>query len=399
MAEIDLTYIENIISKILHKAHTHPKKLKINKSKHDRLTFACPVCGDSHKNMSAKRGHLYFKNLYFKCYNEGCSGTFTKLCKQFDIKLDPTKRMELINYIDLQFQRVKKDEDEWVHGKLDKLIPIDVFEKYMNTETDLKNFGPVKFGSAVYFYLLNRGIPQDLISKLFYEGTKINGKWVDPYVIFVNKIDDKVIGMQERNLKSGQFRRFKIHSFEELYNNIYKTEMDPIEVVGYNKFSYLFNILNVNFEKTITIFEGYIDSIFVPNSIGAVGINSDYGFLLNNDLSIRFLFDNDNVGKRKSDEYLKKGHSVFLWEKLRDDLSKKTNDPHKYKKWFDGNIKDLNKLIKTVKIHYTELDKYFSNDKFDTIYLNYEKKKKYIKYHKPTHNINWDMKISNLKNI
>jgi hypothetical protein len=395
---LDINYIKNTISTILSKVHTHPTKLKINDRKHDRLSFACPICGDSHKDPNQKRGHLFYNNLYYKCYNENCHSTFTKLCKDFDVRIDPSKKMELIKYIDLNFQRIKKNDDDWIIGNLTKLINFDDLQEWFNCgKGPLKGFKPVEFGSTVYMYLLNRGIPKDFISELFYEGIKTNGKWSEPFVVFINKINDKVIGMQERNLRNGYERKFKIWTFKDLYENVYDDEMDLIESISYNKLSYLFNILNINFEKQITIFEGYIDSIFIPNSIGAVGINTDYSFLTNNDLDIRFLFDNDNIGKRKSAEYLKKGFNVFLWEKLINDLAKKDIDPHAFKKRFNSTIKDLNKLMQVFNIHYTELDKYFSDNVFDMLYINYEKK--YIKQiqEKKIHNINWQEKISNIK--
>lgn len=398
MSEVlDINYLKNTISTILHKVHTQSSKLKIIE-KHDRLTFACPICGDSHKDLHMKRGHLFFNNLYYKCYNEDCRSTFTKLCKDYDVRLDPTKKMELIHYIDLNFQRIKRNEDDWIIGNLTKLININDLQDWFDSgEGPLKGFKPVEFGSQVYMYLLERGIPRDFISELFYEGIKHNGKWSEPYVVFVNKINDKVIGMQERNLKKGYERKFKIWTFKDLYENIYKEELDIVEAISYNKLSYLFNILNVDFEKQITIFEGYIDSIFIPNSIGAVGINTDYSFLTNNDLDIRFLFDNDNIGKRKAKEYLKKGFKVFLWEKLVNDLAKKEKDPHAFKKRFNINIKDLNKLMQIYKMHYKELDKYFSDNIFDMLYINYEHKQVKRVKDKNIHNINWNQKIMKLK--
>jgi putative salt-induced outer membrane protein YdiY len=97
-----------------------------------------------------------------------------------------------------------------------------------------------------------------------------------------------------------------------LYDNIYDDELDEIEAISYNKISYLYNILNINFDKTITIFEGFLDSLFIPNSIGAVGINTNFDFLLNNDLDIRFLFDNDKTGRKKTKKFLNDKKTVFI---------------------------------------------------------------------------------------
>ena len=36
------------------------------------FNFACPFCGDSMKNVSAKRGNIYLNSKTFKCFNDGC---------------------------------------------------------------------------------------------------------------------------------------------------------------------------------------------------------------------------------------------------------------------------------------------------------------------------------------
>ena len=53
------------------------------------------------------------------------------------------------------------------------------------------------------------------------------------------------------------------------------------------------NILNVDFSEKITVFEGYLDSLFFPNSLGVVGVNTDMRFLENNDLDLQYFYDND----------------------------------------------------------------------------------------------------------
>lgn len=394
---LDINYLKQNIQDVLDRVHKDPKKRKIH-AKHDRLSFACPICGDSSKDNSQKRGHLFLNNLYYKCYNEDCRSTFTKLCKQYDVQLDPNKKLELINYIDTNFHSYKQSEDDFIVGKFSKLIKLDDFQSWFDSgDGPLKSFKPVQFGSRVYTYLINRGIPDKLATTLFYEGIKTNGRWNEPYVVFVNKMGDKVIGMQERNLESGLKRRFKIWTFKELYENVCMEDLDVIEAISYNKLSYLFNILNIDFEGEITIFEGFIDSIFMPNSIGAVGINTDYSFLVNNDLNIRFFFDNDDIGKRKSHEWLRKGYKVFLWEKLVTSLAKKDKDPHSYRKWFNLNIKDLNKLMQLVPMHWKELNKYFSTSQFDVLYLSFEKKKIKQTPEIKIHNIDWQKKINELK--
>lgn len=400
METLDIDYLKSNIQQILDRVHINANKRRINDKKHDRLSFACPICGDSHNDSKLKRGHLFFNNLYYKCYNENCRSTFTKLCNDFGVQLDPNKKLALINYIDTNFHKHRQADDDMIMGNMTKLIPMPDLQAWFDSgKGGLKGFQPVQFGSAVYCYLLERGIPKDLITTLFYEGIKELGRFYEPTVVFINRIGDKIIGIQERNLKKGIYRKFKIWTFKELYEGVYDTELDEIEAISYNKLSYLFNILNVNYEREITIFEGYLDSLFMPNSIGAVGVNTDYKFLMNHDLEIRFFFDNDDAGKKKSHEMLKKGYKVFLWEKYINALAKKETDPHTFKRWFNNNIKDLNKLMALLPTHWKELNIYFSNDIFDSLYLTYTKFQK----NKPKpisdpniHKQNWDRQIKDL---
>lgn len=397
---IDVDWIASNIQSILEKVHTHSNKLQIKK-KVDRLNFACPICGDSQKNPNTKRGWLFFRDLHFKCHNEGCFSTFTKLCKDFNISLDPDKKLNVINWVSENAIIYKKNEDNILANEFKLAITIEELQNWFDDGNGpLKGFMPVKIGSKCYNYLKGRGF-MDHQMKDIYEGIKVYTKWNEPYLVFLNTIGNKVLGMQERNLRSGEQRRFKIWTFSEIYENIHKTKLDPLEAIPYNKISQLFNIFNVNYDKPITLFEAFIDSKFFPNSIGAVGLNTDMSFLVNNELEIRFFFDNDNVGRRKAKDWLKKGHSVFLWEKWMVDYCKSINGDYSSTYiWLENNIKDLNDIIIKTNIKgHQELLKYFSNDILDIIWITKDKKPIYKKEIKPTliHDVDWNNKIKELK--
>jgi len=86
--ELDKDYIKSKIQEILNAAHPEQQKKQI-RDYPERLNFACPICGDSQKTLSKKRGNLYFKNMQFICFNEPeCSRSFIKLLKTFDINID-----------------------------------------------------------------------------------------------------------------------------------------------------------------------------------------------------------------------------------------------------------------------------------------------------------------------
>ena len=170
---------------------------------------------------------------------------------------------------------------------------------------------------------------------------------------------------------------FKIYNYENLLEWINHEkerkgeetiDMDISEIAIYNKLSYYFNILNVDFGKTVTIFEGYLDSLFYPNSIGLVGVSTDTKFLENNDLDIQFFYDNDDTGHRKAEQKLKSGFPVFLWKKLFTEIvdkkSSKEPDRHFYRL---NKIKDLGKLNELMPMAYKKLKlfDYFSKDDYD----------------------------------
>jgi len=377
VAELDKSYIKSKILDVLKTAHKDPRKWKI-KEFPDRLQYSCPICGDSEKAPGRKlRGTLYYSNMMHICFNENnCNCSFPKLIQTYDIELDMQKKMDIYNYIDANI-KYKKD-DNFVINKLDKLIDINYLMETLNNnpESQFSNFQPIKKNSAVYQHLkYDRLI--DNFENIYESDFKITDKWTEKVMIILNKSGDKVLGLQIRNLKPGDKRMFKTYNFEKLYNMLHPDDpLDEIEAVSYNKISNFYNILNVNWDKPVTIFEGYLDSIFFPNSIGAIGINSidEMSFLMSEDLDLRFFFDQDNIGVKKSLSMIESGHKVFLWQRLVENLIKNKKDKYVAKRYMQG-IKDLNKLVQEMKNTdpYTKLrlEKYFSNDVFDKIYLDY----------------------------
>ena len=370
---LDLKYVQDKLSSILYKAHTHSQKKDI-KVFPERYNFACPICGDSKNSPTKKRGNLYLNNLMFKCFNCGYHTSFIKLASQFNVNIDIDKRLQLYNYIDTNTY-YKKNDDDYVITKLDKLIKLDEFVNFYNShpEHQLTNLKPVEKGSVVYEYLLyNRNIVND---DNLYEGVyHFTDKWKEPVVVILNKHKNKLLGIQLRNLKDEKKKRFyKIYQFDDIYNTMYPDKpMDDFEAISYNKLSHFINILNVDFNQPVTIFEGYFDSHFFPNSIGVIGVNTDITFLIKDEsLNLRFFYDNDSDGYKASNEKLKMGYKVFLWKLLFKDIVKRKPDKYEAQKRL-SKIKDLNKLaVETKKPPYEllKLENYFSKDMFDALYL------------------------------
>lgn len=376
---MDKVYIKGLLQKILDKTHNGQHRRKIIDF-NDRLNFCCPFCGDG-KSEYKKRGNLYFNKLLFICFNCDKKTSFDRMCKDFNEVIDPDQKLEIIKHLD-SVVTYSDYQDDFVNAKFENLIDMSQLEVvFNNNTTPISDFKPIQVNGGVYKYLTGRGITPDMHKNIYqakYWKNEDESEWI---IVMLNRKGSKVLGAQARNLKEGKRRFFKIYNYEALYSWVHgeDTDEDINEMVIYNKLSYYFNILNVNFDKKITVFEGYIDSLFYPNSIGLVGVNTDFKFLESNNLDLQYFFDNDEAGFKKSEEKMKDGFSVFLWRKLFEDIveKKKSDDPYKLM-YRINKVKDLGKLSELIPGAYKKLglDKFFSKDVLDVKYIPKFKKKK-----------------------
>ena len=380
----DKNYIKQKLQNIVNKIHKNGQKTII-KELNDQFQIACPICMDSQKSESKKRGNLYYDNLFYKCFNCDTYMSFTKLCDTFNEKIDMENRIKMYNYIDANTHY--KKTDDYILEELDKLIDVEDFMEYFNNRKNswLCDIKPIVNNSHAYQYLKFDRLIGDH-SQIYQGNYRVfrNGKKVyDSRVIIIMNMTNgdkkKLLGIQLKNMEQNKNKRFyKIVEFEELYNYMNPTKpLDEIEAISYNKLSHFYNILNIDFEQPITIFEGFLDSVFYPNSIGMVGAKNDEDllkFLTDSDVDLRlqFFYDNDPTGIWKATKMLKNGFPVFLWNRLFEKLTEKSKNKYDAKRKLRGII-DLNDLVKSAKnpnIYYTlKLDKFFSIDEFDLMYL------------------------------
>jgi len=371
---LDKEYIKSLIQAILNKQHGSGQKRFIREY-NDKFNFACPICGDSQKSDGKKRGNLYFKNMMYICYNDdSCSRSFTKLLNTFGIQMDLDKKLELYDYLDKNIQVSHKDEV--MLTSLDKLFSLEELIKFYSKDytRGLTNLRPLEPGSIVDKHV--RNTRRIYNTRDIYEGVyNFSLTWKQPVMVFLNRMGDKVISMQVRNLLEGDKRYFKIFDFTYIYDMMYpENDLDEQERLSYSKLSHFFNVFNIDFSSKVNVFEGYADSLFLPNSIGQIGVNTDITFLLNEEgIDLRFIYDNDKAGFKKTEKMLADGNTVFLWNKFfLDMLRKHKGNKQEMAKLLSENIKDFNKLsIKMRKPIYNlfDWDQYFSNDIMDKIYL------------------------------
>ena len=303
---MDINYITSLTQKILDKQFSEPIFRKVNVYP-DRINIRCPYCKEG-KSKNKKRGNIYFNRLLYVCFRCDKKTTFSNLVKDFNETIDPQKKLEMIEYLDSVVDYSDYDTD-FSNFKGEDLIDIKDLEETFNVKrtSPIFDFSPIKKNGGVFKYLVDRGIPSELHKDIYQAKFSKGDEGFEHVIIFLNRKGDKVLGLQVRNLKKGKRRFFLIYNWESIYRwvNGEEVDIDIQKSVIYNKLSYFFNILNINFERRITIFEGYLDSLFYPNSIGVVGVNTDVRFLENNNLDLQYFFDNDKAGFDKSVEKLK----------------------------------------------------------------------------------------------
>lgn len=387
---MDKSYIVSLIQNILNKEFSDPARRKIV-DYNDRLNFCAPCCGDSAKNKYAKRGNLYLNKLFYICFNCDRRTTLDRLCRDFNEMVDPDKKLEMIEHLN-SVMTYSDYESNMSDAKFDNLIDMSELERVLNANlTPISDFKPIQPNSGIYKYLVGRGIGPEMHKNIYqakYWKNEDEAEWI---IAMLNRRDSKVLGMQIRNLKEGKRRMFKIYNYENLLEwiNIGREEpieLDMNEMVIYNKLSYYFNILNVDLGSVITVFEGYLDSLFCKNSIGLVGVNTDYKLIEGSGLDLRYFFDNDEAGYSKTEEKMRQGYSVFLWQMFFDGLlrKKKPADPVKFMHRI-GKVKDINKLATLSEDPFSSLglDSYFSMDILDMKWIP-KKKNSYRKSNSET---------------
>ena len=120
----------------------------------------------------------------------------------------------------------------------------------------------------------------------------------------------------------------------------------------------IYGIYRIDRSLPVIIEEGPIDSMFVKNCIGILGLKFTEKVRTEiRGLRCFYLLDNDKDGKKNSLKLLKDGKFVFCWERFLKDMNIKEK------------IKDVNDLVLvTGKLEwcFEDFKKYFTADAFDS---------------------------------
>lgn len=355
--------------------HDVPEKQKIEGDNPRKLNFACPICGDSDKKVSKKRGNLYLDTGAYKCFNDGCMAYLP--IGEFVAKMSKEHGIMLPSFIlegEFKAAPVKRVENQLVRfltSDTSSLITItDVINRF-----SLKRLDMIPEESRAYQYIKGRCL--DLIEDFgdcLYSDSSDN----KVYIFNFDKRSGKVLGFSIRSLDKNAERKYIIKSYTDLSQIFYQTNLSKALVEDANFLNNYFNILNIDFSKPIRMTEGQFDSMFITNCIATSGASKARSIFANLGAksATQVLFDRDKAGKTQMMNFIKQGYSVFLWNKAISDIKKRFSSTEDI--MAITQVKDINDLfcfIHSRDEDYTveEFDDWigecFSDSMFDMVYL------------------------------
>ena len=277
-----------------------PRLEKFKKIRAGVYNFRCPYCGDSQKHKNKARGYIYQNkaDYNFKCHNCGMTRSFTYFLKDRDPPL----------YDEYVMERYK----EGLTGKA-TVTPEPKFTfpqpKFRKKDIcdELTKISELNTTHRAKKYLINRGINEDTLSKLYY--CPNFKEWTNKHKkIFDNtKHDDQRIIIPLRH-SDGQLFGYQGRSLDPTSKMRYITVMldeDAPKLYGLEK---------INTQKPIYILEGPFDSLFVENSIAMCGSDVDIRSFGWSDYI--WVFDNEPRNREivsRIEKLINRGDKVVIW--------------------------------------------------------------------------------------
>jgi hypothetical protein len=320
----------------------------------DRIQFACPYCGDSHRDERKKRGNIFSATMQFHCFNGDCNAHMSvydffkekNLLTEFNIDEQlHMKETGSNRLIDLKKIKATLGLETFFS---DEVSDLSVDREYFMTKMKLQEIR----GSRIEKYLRQRF--QNDFHKFGWD--PIKGLL---YVFNLTNSLDRIVGIQIKTFnKRNPYLTWKISRIHQelgIYKDENKELLDKMDFL-----SNIFGIFQVDLNKPLTVFEGPLDSFLFPNSVALCSAKNSLPFEIE---GARYFYDNDDTGREWSIRRIKEGKSVFLWTKY-------MKDSELYH--LENKIKDLNDLLifikRTNKPGKKFID-YFSSDKYDAIYI------------------------------
>jgi len=271
-----------------------PQLRNFKKKSNELWNFSCPYCGDSQKSKTKARGFVFRKesNLIYKCHNCGVGASFKNFLKNLDLKI-------YNEYIMERYKDNDSDEPVVPQTRQPKVIKRDQVVKSLKKISSLEHNHPVKK------YILSRQIPSKVHYELFY--TPKFYKWVNSIV--PNKFPE-LKGDHPRLVIPFFDEKGKMFAFQGRAFGDEKPKY--ITIVLDNDKQKIYGLNRVNWNRTVYVTEGPIDSLFVDNCVATAQSDLRIGKKDN----VVLVPDNEPRNfeiVKQIEKFIDDGYSVVLW--------------------------------------------------------------------------------------
>lgn len=278
-------------------------KLDRFKRKSQKLyNFRCPFCHDSQKNDKKTRGYVFEKtnHLTFFCHNR-CGGMrFDTFLKKIDPRLFSEFQIEKLKASGKQLEEFDKDDAPRFDNE-------EAFTSFLR----LKKISSLPRTHPASDYVWGRKIPTPYHAVF---------RWAPHFLEWTNSLVPGKFDVKALKYDCGRI----IIPFVNSYNHFYGYQGRSLEKEGQRYISInlnlaetmLFGMNLIKLDKPIHVFEGPIDSIFVPNSIAIAGVNFSSLTKALPPSNIIMCYDNEPHSKdtrRKILEAIHAGLKVVIW--------------------------------------------------------------------------------------
>lgn len=291
---------------LLHKyiGFVAPRLDKFKRKGPNLYNFRCPICGDSEHSKSKARGYIFEKQgkMIFHCHNCGASSSVPNFIKMVDLNL----------YNEMQLERLKDN-------KTPEQIDYEQFIEKMKKPVFLKS-GPLKGlkkvsqlspDHPVKKFVDKRRIPNPYHAKLFACPnfmSFVNG-------ILPNKFENDALKHDEMRLLIPFFDKDK-NVFALQGRSLRSSNTKYITIVLNDSSPKVYGLDTVDLMRKTYVFEGPIDSMFVPNSIATAGGEMIPVLKSFDKSNLVIVYDNEPRSKetvKKLDKAILNGYNVCIW--------------------------------------------------------------------------------------
>jgi transcription elongation factor Elf1 len=268
-----------------------------------KYNFRCPICGDSEKSKYKARAWIYEiqGKSRFHCFNCSASMGVPKFIKMLDVNAHS-------QYVLEKMRDEKSPQQVDLENFVNKMKPPEFATSVLK---GLKKVSQLRHDHTIKRYIDERKIPPAYHHKLYV---------CNNFFAFVNglipgKFSDESLKRDETRLLIPFLNREKkIHAFQG--RALGKSTLKYITIVLDDMEHKIYGLDTVDLKSKTYVFEGPIDSMFIPNSISTAGgdlVSSLQGFDKSN---LVIVYDNEPRATetiKKIDKARLLGYNVCIW--------------------------------------------------------------------------------------